>query len=182
MWIEREHCGCSTSELVLVVKNLPANAEERDAGSIPGSGRSPGGRHSNSLQYSCLENPLDRGAWRATVHRVTKSQTRLKWLSAHRHYSGLKDPGTSFALCAHFVNRLHPELHGLLQEHKLELEVTSLPELQHFAEHFERTVEQKKAIRQMNSRWQSWPNFKTYIPTPCFDPIGRDTCNHKGHW
>ena len=49
--------------------------DERDAGSIPGSGRSPGGGHGNPPQYSCLENPLDRGAWWATVHGVTKSQT-----------------------------------------------------------------------------------------------------------
>ena len=63
-----------------MVKNLPANAEDiRDAGSSPGSGRSPGGRHGNSLQYSCLENIMDREAWQATVHRITKSQTRLKW-------------------------------------------------------------------------------------------------------
>ena len=49
--------------MVLVVKNLPANAgDKRDVGSIPGSGRSPGGGHGNSLQYSCLENPRDRGA------------------------------------------------------------------------------------------------------------------------
>ena len=87
-------------------------------------------------------------AWRATVHRVAKSQTGLKWLSTH----SLKDLRTSFPSCAHFVNRLHPERHGLLREHKLESEVTSLPDLQHFAEHFERTVEQKKAIRQINSR------------------------------
>ena len=46
-------------------------------GSIPGSGRSPGEGHSNPLQYSCLENPMERGAWRATVHGVTKSWTRL---------------------------------------------------------------------------------------------------------
>ena len=49
--------------------------DERDAGSIPGSGRSPGGGHGNPPQYSCLENPLDRGAWWAAVHGVTKSQT-----------------------------------------------------------------------------------------------------------
>ena len=49
-----------------------------DTGSIPGSGRSPGGGNGNSLQYSCLENPMDRGAWRATVHGVAKSQTRLR--------------------------------------------------------------------------------------------------------
>ena len=52
-----------------------------DLGSIPGSGRPPGGRNGNLLQYSYLENPIDRGPWRATVHRVTKSQTRLKQLS-----------------------------------------------------------------------------------------------------
>ena len=52
-----------------------------DAGSIPGSGRSPGGRHDNPFQYSCLENPMDRGAWQATVHGVTKSQTLLWRLS-----------------------------------------------------------------------------------------------------
>ena len=64
------------SQVVLVVKNPPANAGDlRDAGSIPGSGRCPGGGNGNPLQYSCLENPMDRGAWRATVHRVTKGQT-----------------------------------------------------------------------------------------------------------
>ena len=57
------------SQLVLVVKNLPANAVDlRDAHSIPGLGRSPGGGHSYPLQYSCLENPMDRGAWRPIVH------------------------------------------------------------------------------------------------------------------
>ena len=50
----------------------------RDLGSIPGLGRSPGEGNGNSLQYSCLENPMDRGTWRATVHGVAKSQTRLK--------------------------------------------------------------------------------------------------------
>ena len=70
--------------VVLVVKNLSANAGDvRDAGSIPGSGRSPGGKHDNPLQYSCLENPTDREAWPATVHGVTKSRTRLKRLSTH---------------------------------------------------------------------------------------------------
>ena len=56
----------------------------RDTGSIPGSGRSPGRGHGNPLQYSCLENPMDKGAWRATVHKVTKSQTRPSDL-AHTH-------------------------------------------------------------------------------------------------
>ena len=64
--------------MVLVVKNPPANAGDiRDAGLIPGLGRSPGGEHGNPLQYSCLENPRDRGAWWATVHGVAKHQTRL---------------------------------------------------------------------------------------------------------
>ena len=59
-----------------MVKNLPANEGDiRDVDSITGSGRSPGGGHNNPLQYSCLENPMDRGAWQATVHRVAKSRT-----------------------------------------------------------------------------------------------------------
>ena len=62
--------------MALVVKNLPANAgDTRDVGLIPGSGRSPGGGHGNPLQYFCLRNSMDRGAWRATVHGVTKNQT-----------------------------------------------------------------------------------------------------------
>ena len=59
-----------------MVKNSPAN--EEDAGSIPGSVKSPGGGNDNPLQYSSLENSMDRGAWWATVHGVTKSQTQLK--------------------------------------------------------------------------------------------------------
>ena len=59
-----------------MVKNLPANAgTEGDTGSIPGWGRSPGGRHGNPLQYSCLENPMDGEPWQATVYGVAKSQT-----------------------------------------------------------------------------------------------------------
>ena len=57
-----------------MVKNPPANAgDSGDTGPIPGLGRSPGGGHGNSLQYSCLENPMDRGAWWATVHGVPES-------------------------------------------------------------------------------------------------------------
>ena len=68
--------------MALVVKNPPANEGEiKDPGFIPGLGRSPGGGQGNPLQYSCLENPMDRGAWRATDHKVTKSQTRPKRLS-----------------------------------------------------------------------------------------------------
>ena len=64
-------------------KKLPANAGDvRDVNSIPGSGRSPGGGHVNPLQYSCLGNPMDRGVWWATVHRVTNNWTRMKWFSS----------------------------------------------------------------------------------------------------
>ena len=59
--------------------------DRRDMGSVPGLGRSPGGGHGNPSQYSCLENPMDKGAWWATVHRVTESQTWLKRLSMHTH-------------------------------------------------------------------------------------------------
>ena len=69
-------CIIWTSQLALVIKNLPINAGNlRDVGLILGLGRSPGRGHGSPLQYSCLENPQDRGAWWATVHRVAKSQT-----------------------------------------------------------------------------------------------------------
>ena len=71
------------SQVVLVVKNLPANAGGvRDKGLIPGLGRFPGGGNGYPLQYSYLENPMDRGAWLATVHGVAQSWTRL---STHTH-------------------------------------------------------------------------------------------------
>ena len=67
------------SQVALAVKKLPANAGDiRDVGLIPGLGRFPGGGHENPLWYSFLENPMNIGAWRAIVHNVTKSWTRLK--------------------------------------------------------------------------------------------------------
>ena len=67
-----------------MVKKSSANAGDvRDVGSIPGFGISPVGGQGNPLQHSCLENLMDRGAWRATVHRVTRSRTQLKKLSTH---------------------------------------------------------------------------------------------------
>ena len=64
-----------TASVVLVEKNLPANSgDKRDLGTVPGSGKTPGGGHGNPLQYSCLENPMGKGAWQATVHRVAQSQ------------------------------------------------------------------------------------------------------------
>ena len=70
------------SQVAQMLKNLPAKAgDTEDSGSIPEPGRVPGGEHGNPFQYSCLENPMDRGAWWATVHGVTKSPTGLKGLS-----------------------------------------------------------------------------------------------------
>ena len=67
------------SQVLLMVKNLPARAGDvRDKGSVFGLGRSPGEGHGNPLQDSCLENPMDRGAWWTTVHRTAKSRTSLK--------------------------------------------------------------------------------------------------------
>ena len=72
--------------MALVVKNSPANGWDlRDAGSIPGMGGSPGGGHGNPLQYSCLENPMDRGVWRAAVHVDAHNPTQLMWLSTHAY-------------------------------------------------------------------------------------------------
>ena len=72
------------SQVGLVVKNLPATAGDlRDMGLILRLERSPGGGHGNPLQYPCLENPLDRGAWQFTVHRIAKSWAQLKRPSLH---------------------------------------------------------------------------------------------------
>ena len=72
------HIQKGNIQVVLVVKNPPTNvADIRDAGSVPGLGRSPGGGHGNPLHYSCQENPMDRGTWQTTDHGVTESQTQL---------------------------------------------------------------------------------------------------------
>ena len=98
MLLQKCHDFCSflymlwASQVAQVVKNRPANAGDiNDMSLIPGSGRSLGGGHGNPLQYSCLENLLDRGAWWTMVHRVSKSQTRQKWLSMHVHIYGIFD-------------------------------------------------------------------------------------------
>ena len=68
--------ACWASEVALLVENMPANTGVvRDTGSIPGSERASGEGHGSPLKYSCLENPMDREAWQATVHGVSKSQT-----------------------------------------------------------------------------------------------------------
>ena len=91
----------------LPVKNLPANAGDvRDTDSIHGLERYPGGEHGNPFQCSSLENSMDRGVWRATVHGVAKSQTRLKQLSMHTYiHLGLgvhmrcKERGSIYTKC-----------------------------------------------------------------------------------
>ena len=77
-WLRGKESACSA-------------AATGETGLMPGSGRSPGGRHGNPLQYSCLENSMDRGAWGATVHGVTKSRTQLNRLSTHAHTVLLQD-------------------------------------------------------------------------------------------
>ena len=89
-----------------MVKNPPANAGGiRDVGLITGLGRSPGGGHGNPLQYSCLENPMDMGAWWATVHRVALSWTHLKGLSTQAHKPGDSEGQGRLACCSPWGHR-----------------------------------------------------------------------------
>jgi len=95
------------SQAELVVNNPPANAEDiGDMSSMLGSGRFPGGGHDNPLQYSCLENPMDTGAWHATVHMVTKIWTRMKW---HRlWFTSLQCSVVSDSLRPHELQHARP--------------------------------------------------------------------------
>ena len=89
------------SQLAQWVKNLPAMQETQvTRGSIPGSGRSPGGGHGNPHQYSCLENPVDRRAWRTTVHRVTVRHNCSDWARTHSNSSSrLSSPQNATHTC-----------------------------------------------------------------------------------
>ena len=90
---------------MLVVKNLPANAgEKKDVSSVPESARSPGGGNGTPLQDSCLKNPMNRGAWRVTIHRVAESQTRLKWLSSYKYIYVSKHKSNTF--CHYYFGQL----------------------------------------------------------------------------
>ena len=115
-WISWGACVCSLClsprgipfQVALVVKNSPANAADiRDVGPIPWLGRSSGGGHGNPLQYSCLENPMDSGAWWTTAHGVPKSQTQLKWpsMQAQRNPQGAdpchRKPGSRLSFSSH---------------------------------------------------------------------------------
>ena len=101
MYILYVYAGAS--QVTVMVKNLPASeGDTRDPSWIPGSGRSSGEGHGNLLQYSCLENPMYRGAWRATVHGVPKGQTQQKRLSTHVYvhpgYGHTDDQNTALSL------------------------------------------------------------------------------------
>ena len=100
------------SKVVLVVKKLPANAGGiRDIGLIPGLGKSLGGGHGNPLQYSCLENPMDRGAWWAIVHGVRKSWRRLKQLGVLKHTEMITYTGDVYGrMCGSYYSILYKEL------------------------------------------------------------------------
>ena len=107
-----------------VGKNLPANAgDPRDLGSIPESGRSPGGGNSNPLWYSCLENSMDRGAWQTIVHGVINSWTR--WLRTHVH-SAFRRPSLSTYSC------LHPQQCGFCSTHPDETTLWTFPGILQF--------------------------------------------------
>ena len=127
--------------VALVVKNLPTSAGYiRDVGSIPGLGRSPGRQHGNPLQYSCLENLMDRGTWRAMAHRVAKSQTWLKWLSVHAHmdrmaacYHKPTHPITNHKATVHFTKHIwayYFTLHLIYPERSLSEEMAELVHVQ----------------------------------------------------
>ena len=108
--------------MALVVKNPPANAGDvRDLASIPGSGRSLGGGYSNLLQYSCLENPMDRGVCRATAHRITQ-RVRHDWRDLGQHN---KKESVVTQLCPTLCNPMDcsppgSSVHGVLQARILE--------------------------------------------------------------
>ena len=95
-----------TSQVAIVVKNPPARARDlRDVGSIPGLGRSSGAGHGSPLQYSHLENPMERGAWWTTVHRGAKSQTRQSDLAQHGNILNAKKKKKN--LTSYFLTHTH---------------------------------------------------------------------------
>ena len=114
-WLIKVQSLCFLSswafQVALVVKEpLPASAwTRRDINSTPGSGRFPGGGHVNPLQYSCLENPMDRGAWQATIHSITKSWTWRKQLSTAYHHGRNKAQSQTKLPWNTVV--FHPEIH-----------------------------------------------------------------------
>ena len=91
-WVILFRLTCLYTWKCLLIVGFPGSSDGKESAcnagdlcSIPGLGRSPGGGYGNPFQYSCLESSIDRGAWQATVNRVTNSQTQLKWLCTHAH-------------------------------------------------------------------------------------------------
>ena len=113
------HLNCSLGfQVALVAKNPPANAGDTgDLGSIPGSGRSPGGGHGNPLQYSCLETPMGRGAWRAAVRRVAESDTTEATVCTHTHTHNYSS-GTSSVFTV--VQATPPSISGTVSSSRAE--------------------------------------------------------------
>ena len=117
IWVQIMTCKCFPGSSV--VKNLLANAGAiGDMASIPGLGRSLGGRNDNPLQCSCLENPVDRGAWWAAVHGVLKSRTRLTRRSTHPHSWGT-GPGSRWAVRKFASLSAHRGKRAVLTSHVL---------------------------------------------------------------
>ena len=110
--------GTQASQVAPVVKNPPVNAGDiKDMGSIPGSGRSSGEGNGSPCQYSYLENPMDRGAWQGTAHRITKSRTWLERLNTHVCVHGLRYPFSALGTVhapqhAHLRARTHTHTHS----------------------------------------------------------------------
>ena len=153
--------------VALVVKNQPANAGETgDVGSIPGSRKSPGEGNSNPLQNSCLENPTNRGAWQATVHRVTKSLTWLEWRSMHTLSS-------EELLCGHHWTLPICILFSLLAPGLLKRDFgifffPSHPERSSDSQQLGESLNGSKWMgdRLINDRWQSSPEIYLLLGRP----------------
>ena len=118
-----------------MVKNLPANAGDvRDMGSTPGLGRSPGEGHGNPLQYSCLENPVDQGAWWTTVHRAAKSWAQLNQLSVHTRARAHTHTHTHTEAMQSTTHPTPPPTNNWigLKEREHEIKMRSTQEVSHF--------------------------------------------------
>ena len=164
--------------VVLVVKSLPASAEDiRVAGSNPGFGRSPGEGLGHPLQYSCLENPKDRGAWWAILHRVTKSLTRLKRLSTHA-CNWLFQNQTNYVshVLSSFQSLSHVQLFATpwTAAHQASLSSTnsqSLPKLMSIGRWWHPTI--SSSVIPFSSRLQSFPASGSFQMSQLFTSGGQ---------
>ena len=151
-----------------VVKNLPPNAGyARDANSIPGSGSSPRGGNVNPLQYSCLGNPMDRGAWWATVHRITELNTTEATLHTVQikcnHYRCPQDPRSSLSSCSKMVSSKLSV--SWLQDTTLR----NLQDLHHIPEREERG--EKAEVKVQGDKLQSWSLLQVFLEASSYTLI-----------